>query len=465
MSCRDFKRPANRSGAANSRKGGNHRAKSAPITNGQRQELKITGFSHDGRGISRVDGKTFFVDGALPGEQVLAVTVQEHSRFTEARSFDVLVASDQRGEPNCSHYHLCGGCNLQHLRPSEQLALKEAAVLDQFQRWSGLTPKRVLPALTSNANGYRTRARLAVWYFDDGRVELGFRRAHSQQLVDINTCTVLDGRLNSLLSPLRAWLKGLSAHQAVTHIELIATDTELGVVLRHTRALEAIDLAALSKLAVDNPCVIWLKPSSDSQLFDLDGKACDPRMHYLLPDQQLDIQFHPTDFTQVNADMNRAMVAQALDLLGLRSDERVLDLFCGVGNFTLAMARQALDVIGVEGTEAMVERGRENATANGLDNCQYFTANLEADVSRLAWAKKPVDAVLLDPPRAGAKGAMNWLKQLSASRVVYVSCNPATLARDAKSLAGMGYRLEALGVMDMFPETAHIESMALFVKN
>lgn len=460
MSRRIFKKPA---GQQKSRTG-RRQAPNKSVQLSANKEVLISDFSHDGRGISRTEGKTLFVEGALPGERVLAQVYSEHSRYSEARTLDVLEPSATRGEPACIHYASCGGCNLQHVASAEQLALKETAVLDQFQRWSGLTPKRILPALSSPQSGYRQRARMAVWYRDDGTVELGFRRAHSKALVDVNVCSVLDLRLNVLLTPLREWLLHVHGSRAVTHIELIATDSEVGVVVRHTKRLHAAALTELILLAGADNVRIWLKPGSDAQLFDLDGEACNPRMSYQLTDQVLQLQFHPCDFTQVNAGVNRDMINQALALLRLQKDERVLDLFCGVGNFTLPMARSALEVIGVEGAESMVQRGRENAELNGIDNCSYFSANLEAEVSKLGWAKKPVDAILLDPPRAGAKGAMNWLQQLSASRVVYVSCNPATLARDAKLLAAMGYQLEALGVMDMFPQTAHIESMALFTK-
>lgn len=460
MSRRMFKKPANQHHSSKGRRRAGQ--KSAQI--GVKKEVLISDFSHDGRGISRAEGKTLFVDGALPGERVHAQVYSEHAKYTEARALDVLEPSPSRGTPICQHYEQCGGCNLQHVNAAEQLALKEAAVLDQFQRWSGLTPRRILPALVSRDHAYRMRARLSIWYREDGQIDLGFRRAHSKTLVDVSACTVLDTRLNALLSPLRKWLQSLLSTRAVTHIELIATEGELGAVIRHIKPLSSADITALSALAEAESCRVWLKPSSESQLFDLNGAPCDPRMTYSLPEQGINLQFHPSDFTQVNSEINRAMIVQALSLLQLQKTDRVLDLFCGMGNFTLPLAQLCAEVIGVEGSDAMVQRGRDNASFNNIDNCRYFNANLEADVARLSWAKEPVDAVLLDPPRAGAKGAMNWLQQLSAKRVVYVSCNPATLARDAKSLAAMGYSLDALGVMDMFPQTAHIESMAFFVK-
>lgn len=460
MSRRVFKKPSNQH---HSNKGRRRAGQKSPQA-GIKKDVSISDFSHDGRGISRTEGKTMFVEGALPGEQVRIQVQSEHAKYSEGRTLEVLEPSSSRDKPICAHYDHCGGCNLQHVKVSEQLALKEAAVLDQFQRWSGLTPKRILPALASRDQSYRMRARLSIWYRDDGQIDLGFRRAHSKTLVDVLACPVLDVRLNALLAPLRRWLQSLHSSRAVTHIELIATEDELGVVVRHIKPLRGADMSTLSVLAQTESCRVWLKPNSDGSLLDLKGESCDPRMSYSLPEQGLTLQFHPGDFTQVNSDINRAMISQALALLQLQKSDRVLDLFCGMGNFTLPMAQLSAEVIGVEGSDAMVQRGRDNASLNAIDNCQFFNANLEADVARLSWAKDPVDAVLLDPPRAGAKGAMNWLQQLSAKRVVYVSCNPATLARDAKSLAAMGYSLDALGVMDMFPQTAHIESMALFIK-
>jgi len=442
-------------------------------------ELKITGFSQDGRGIARRDGMTVFVGAALPGEQVSVKITRQHSRYLEAEVKTIMSASTERGEPACEYYGRCGGCNLQHLQyqPAEksiaqsqgelqgQLALKQTAVFDQFQRSLGALPERVLPALLSVPYGYRQRARLAVWYRNNGEFELGFRQSKSKKLVDISFCSVLDTRLNALILPLREWLQDFTCYRAVTHIELLSADTDVGIVIRHTQVLDAAALEHLMQLSIELHCQIWLKPGREELLVGLTGQNCDPRMSYRLPDYDLELYFHPLDFTQINAAINRIMIDQAISLMQLKGHERVLDLFCGIGNFTLPIARLAREVIGIEGVESMVLRGRENAALNQLDNVQFIAADLEKDVAKMHWARESFDVVLLDPPRAGAKGVMHWLQQLAAERVVYVSCDPATLIRDTKTLLNMGYQLTTLGFMDMFPQTAHIESMVLFEKN
>ena len=439
-------------------------------------ELKITGFSQDGRGIARRDGMAVFVEAALPGEQVNVKIISQHSRYLEAEVKTIMSASPERGEPVCEYYGRCGGCNLQHLQyqPAEksielsqgefqgQLVLKQAAVLDQFQRSLGELPARVLPVLGSTPYGYRQRARLAIWYRENGEFELGFRQSKSKKLVDVTLCSVLDTRLNALLPRLREWLQDFTCYRAVTHIELLSADSDVGIVIRHTQALEATALKGLMKLSLELHCQIWLKPEREDALVDVGGQSCDPRMSYTLPDYKLKLYFHPLDFTQVNAAINRAMIQQAITLMQLQGHERVLDLFCGIGNFTLPIARLAREVVGVEGVESMVLRGRENAVLNQIENVQFIAADLEKDVAKMHWARESFDVVLLDPPRAGAKGVMHWLQQLAAERIVYVSCDPATLIRDSKMLLGMGYQLTTLGFMDMFPQTAHIESMVLF---
>jgi 23S rRNA (uracil1939-C5)-methyltransferase len=250
------------------------------------------------------------------------------------------------------------------------------------------------------------------------------------------------------LLPLRQWLAQLQSAQAVTHLELLDVAGHSGVIVRHTKKLSVADREALAALAGASGCEIWLQGDKGASLTALDSQACDPRLHYELPDFSLDLAFHPQDFIQVNPAVNRRMVQQAIDLLQLTGTERVLDLFCGIGNFTLPLARACAEVIGVEAVEAMVERGRENAARSGLENLRFMAADLtKLSVNQLQQRCGKVDAILLDPPR-----------------IVYVSCNPATLARDAKLLADSGYRLESLGVLDMFPHTTHVESMALFVR-
>jgi 23S rRNA (uracil1939-C5)-methyltransferase len=433
-------------------------------------EFVVDRLGHDGRGIASWNGKTLFIKGALPGERVSTRLVRDHSRYAEARIDKLLEPSPERVAAPCAHYSSCGGCQLQHLPVDQQLAFKQESVLDQLELWGGVKPRRVLPPITSSDSGYRRCARLGVSYGDS--VVLGFRQQNSRQLVNIDSCLVLAPELQRLIQPLKTWLAGLESAGAVTHLELLQTAEVTAVILRHPEPLAPADLAGLQTLAGKQGITIWLQPGEASDLRDLHGQAVNPRLSYALPEFNLSLRFHPQDFIQVNPEVNARMVAQAIELLDLKGDERVLDLFCGIGNFTLPLARRCGQVIGIEAVDAMVARGRENAAAEGITNAEFIAADLlKLTEHRLQQTCGKVDAVLLDPPRDGAKEIITRLahlsskgEQLSPRRIVYVSCNPATLARDAKVLAEAGYQLDAAGVLDMFPHTAHVESMALFVR-
>ena len=436
--------------------------KAQPMDDMRLGEFTIDRMSHDGRGITQWNGKTLFVDGALTDERVSARLVRDHARYAEARLDKLLEASADRVPAICIHYAECGGCHLQHLNPDQQVALKQAAVLQQLELWGGVKPKHILPPILSSTSGYRRCARLGVNY-DQGEVSLGFRKRNSRQLVQIDLCSVLAPELNQLLAPLKHWLTELNAAEAVTHVELISTETSIGVVIRHPQVLAQMDLDRLKTLAKNLNLNIWLQARDGNQLQDLQGADVDPRLVYSLADFELELDFHPQDFIQVNTSVNTQMIDQAIKLLALKGDERVLDLFCGIGNFTLPLARKCAEVIGIEAVESMVERGRENAAKLGITNAQFMAANLLTMTEhRLNQTCGKVDAILLDPPRDGAKEIIDKLPQLSPKRIVYVSCNPATLARDAKVLLSAGYQLDSVGVLDMFPHTAHVESMALF---
>ena len=437
-----------------------------PMNDMRLGEFTIDRMGHDGRGIASWNGKTLFIDGALVGERVSARLVQDHSRYAEARIDKLIEPSPERVTPLCAHYAECGGCQLQHLGTAQQLAFKQKSVLEQLELWGGVKPKHVLPPISSASEGYRRCARLGTFYGEDG-VTLGFRQRSSNQLVAVETCVVLVPELNRLVQPLKAWLDTLTT-KAVTHLELIHTEQQTAVVLRHTEPLQAAELISLGVLSQELGFTAWLQ-GDDKQLADLTGNPADPRLAYLV--SALELAFHPNDFIQVNPEVNAKMVAQALELLALKGTDRVLDLFCGIGNFTLPIARHCAQVIGIEAVESMVERGRENAARLGVTNASFTAANLlTMSDKRLRDTCGQIDAVLLDPPRDGAKEIITKLaqlapkKQLSPKRIVYVSCNPATLARDAKILTAAGYQLDSVGVLDMFPHTAHVESMALFVR-
>lgn len=427
-------------------------------------EFTIERMSHDGRGLTQWQGKTLFVEGALRGEIVSVRFVAEHGRYAEVMIDQVIRAAPERQVPPCVHYAQCGGCQLQHMEPGVQIELKQTAVLEQLQRWAGLVPAEILPPITSPTTAYRSCARMGVWYEKDGSVTLGFRQRHSNTLTPISQCLVLPENLNRLLTPLHEWLTHAHTAKAITHVELLDSAATSALVLRHTKSPGERDLQGLREIAQQYQCAIWLDDGS-AMLRDLNGETCDPRLLYLVPEAGLELAYHPRDFIQVNPTVNAQMIAQVLQLLDLKSHERVLDLFCGIGNFTLPLAKHCAEVIGAEAVESMVERGRENAVRAGITNVTFMASDLtKLSAYQLQQRCGKIDAVLLDPPRDGAKEVVAHIAQLAAQRIVYVSCNPATLARDAKILAETGYQLKTLGVLDMFPHTHHVESMALFVR-
>lgn len=425
----------------------------------------VTRMGHDGRGIASWQGKTLFIEGALAGEEVTARLLQEHTRYAEALVTDIITASAERQAPVCRHYEGCGGCQLQHWQAEQQLDFKQQTALEQMKRWSGLEAVEVVEPIRSATEAYRGRARLGVWYEPDGRVILGFRQRQSKRLTPIDDCRVLDTALNRLLQPLQQWLETEHSARAITHVELLTSNQQQMVILRHTRTPGERDWQGLRLIAEHYACSI-LTEDNEGVLQDLQGQRVDPRLFYS-PDPQLPpLAWHPGDFIQVNQAVNQRMVAQAIEWLALQGNERVLDLFCGIGNFTLPLARHCAEVTGIEAVESMVVRGRENARRNGVENVRFIAADLSrVTMGFLKQQCGAVDAILLDPPRDGAREVLLNIRQLAAPRLVYVSCNPATLARDAAVLAEAGYRLEKQGVMDMFPHTAHVESMALFILN
>jgi 23S rRNA (uracil1939-C5)-methyltransferase len=422
-------------------------------------KLEIERQSHDGRGIARYQGKTVFVEGALVGETVSVKQYRDGRRYAECRAADIVQDSPQRQLPDCEYYQRCGGCNLQHLQVESQLDFKQSSVIEQLNRVAELQAEEVVPALSSTPWGYRSRARLGV----DRQGRIAFRQRDSSQFVAIEHCPVLAAELQPLIHALQE-LPKYAKSCAITHVELVFADDVVAAVVRHTRPMTAQGMTWLQAVADESDALIWLQGAKRGPLCDLSSKIVDPRLYYRLPDFDVCLAFHPSDFTQVNLDINRRMVSQAIEWLDLKGHETLLDLFCGVGNFTLPLARCAQRVIGVEAVESMVERGRENAAAHNMDNCTFVAADLENPRCEEAWNQTSIDAVLLDPPRAGAQQAVALLGRISAQRIVYVSCNPASLARDAQALAQQGFSLAKLGVMDMFPHTAHIESMALFVR-
>ena len=446
---------AKRSGALRFQPSGGERKPQVPV--GKKQRLSIERLAHDGRGIAFVEGRTWFVEGALPGETVEARVLNARSQIVDARCERVFEPSAVRQHEPCPFARRCGGCTLQHAAIDDQLALKQRTLGEQLARLAELEPERWAEPLTGPAFGYRRRARLAVrWHTRDKRLEVGFRATASQDIVAIDQCPVLVQPLQTLLPGLLEALHGLTKPQAIGHVELFSGTAE-AVLVRHTLALAEADLQRFKTFALEQRVQLWLQGEGQPQPLEHTYA-----LGYRLPAWDLELAWRPGDFVQVNAPVNEAMVAQALEWLAPEAGERVLDLFCGLGNFTLPLAREGAQVVAVEGVEEMVERARTNAACNGLVNAHFYRADLSKPLAEAQWAKEGFAAVLLDPPRDGAFEIVRQMQTLGARRVVYVSCNPATLARDAAELVRQGYRLKRAGVLDMFPQTAHVEAMALF---
>lgn len=426
-------------------------------------ETSIETLSHDGRGIARIDGKTTFIDNALPGEQVVFKYTWTRRKFDEGRTLEVLQANPDRVEPPCAHTHICGGCSLQHLDPGVQIRRKQDSLAEQLDHFGGIQPETWLEPLTGPVTGYRGKARLGVKYVDGrGTALVGFREKRNSFVADIQRCEVLVPELGHSLPALRGLINELETRRRIPQIEVASGDGALALVFRHLDPLPEGDREKLIAFCRERGWHCYLQPGNETTVHRIWPAEGEERLYYRHPEAELELAFHPLDFTQVNAGINRAMVPRALDLLEVGPEHRVLDLFCGLGNFTLPLARRAGEVVGVEVSEAMVERGYENARRNGMDNVSFHAWDLSRELDGQGWAAQQFDRVLIDPPRTGALEVIRELPRFGAERLVYVSCNPATLARDAGELIGHGYCLEAAGVMDMFPHTTHVESMAVF---
>lgn len=430
--------------------------------------LDIESLDLDARGITRREGKVIFVEGALPRERVTAQTVRRKPSYEIARVDEVLRPSSQRVKPRCPHFGVCGGCVMQHLDPSSQVAIKQRALEDTFWHVGKLRPARVLPPLYGPTWGYRYRARLSVRYVPKkGGVLVGFHERKSSYVADMRECHVLPPHVSNLLVPLRHMLAAMSAPDRMPQIEVSLGDGVTALVLRHLLPLTEQDIAILRAFAIEHNVQWWLQIKGPDTVHPLEPEHFDA-LAYTMPEFGLRMPYRPTDFTQVNHAINRSMVARALKLLEVQPQDRVADLFCGLGNFTLPLATQAREAVGVEGSKALTDRAMEAAMRHGLQGSTRFaTLNLfEVDVEWLRGLGY-FDRMLIDPPREGAQAVAQALALLAHEerprRIVYVSCNPATLARDAAILAHEGgYALKSAGVINMFPHTGHVESIAVF---
>jgi 23S rRNA (uracil1939-C5)-methyltransferase len=433
------------------------------------ETAQIESMTHDGRGIAAVAGKKVFVPGALQGEVVRFQRRKRRRNFDEAELLEVLEPASQRIEPRCAAFGTCGGCSLQHVSDDEQREIKQSAVADSLQRIGQVEPQEWLaPICDDSADGswhYRRRARLAVKdVFAKGRVLVGFRERHAPFVTNMHRCEVLSKPVDSLLDPLSELVESLSIRSRLPQIEVAVADNVTTLVFRVLDPPTDEDKALLFAFSDEHKVQVSLQSGGLDTIEALQPGSPHLPLTYALEDFDVEIEFEATDFIQVNGRVNRLMVAEAIRLLQVSGEHRVLDLFCGIGNFSLPLARHAGHVLGIEGEVRQVERARQNASRNNIDNCEFRCADLSV-FNDERWHSESWDRVLLDPARSGAQELVSNMGRIGAERIVYVSCHPGTLARDAGILVReQGYSLEAAGIIDMFPHTAHVESIAVFQK-
>lgn len=423
--------------------------------------LQISGLSHDGRGIARYQDKVVFVFGALPGESVQAQIIRRHKRYDEAKVEHILSSSPKRVTPRCAHFGICGGCQLQHMDLVSQLEHKQALLAEQL-RQQKIPVQQWLAPLVGEGWGYRKKARLGVRYVEKKQAALvGFREQKSNKIAWIEKCHTLEPRIGLKINLLRHLIESLQSCFAIAQVE-VAVGEQVALVFRHVAPLPESDQKALISFCQQHQFSLYLQPEGAHvhKVFPLDTPDY---LCYTLAPYQLVYQFQPLDFVQINSSMNEQMIEQALMLLAVQAHEQILDLFCGLGNFSLPLAQQAQSVVGVEENAMMVERARYNAQLNKLTNLCFYASDLNNEVND-AWSKQKYHKILVDPPRSGALKIMHSIARFQAKEILYISCNPATFARDAAILVHQhSYQLRKVGVIDMFAHTAHVESMGLFV--
>ena len=426
--------------------------------------VTIDALNHDGRGVARVNGKVVFIDGALPGERVSFQYISRRRSYDAGRIVQILEpAADRVTHPECQYFGTCGGCVLQHLQADAQIQAKEKILRDSLQRIGNVSPKHWLPPLTGPVWGYRRKARLSVRLVPKkGGVLVGFHERRKSFVTPLADCKTLDPRLARLLPHLPKLVASLSHPDRLPQIEVAAGDEDSALVFRHLTPLTEQDHKHLVDFGVRHAVQVHLQPHGPTSTHAL-WPAEAPLLSYRLPEHDVELRFKPTDFTQVNASVNQRMVGRAIELLNPQPNENILDLFCGVGNFTIPLARYAASVIGVETNSTSLARARDNAVHNGLTNITFLRSDLDDAKMLLPDSSINVDKMLLDPPRNGAMAAIKNLKTERVTQILYISCHPATLARDSEYLVHkLGYSLISACVMDMFPQTSHVESMAHF---
>ena len=434
-------------------------------------KVTIESLSLEGRGVAHIDGKATFVSGALPDEEVTFIYTSKRRSHDEGKVEEIIKASPDRVEPKCEHYAICGGCSLQHLSVEAQRRYKQQSMLESLKHLGKVEPQEIFEPIVGDVWGYRRKARLGAKYvIKKDKVLVGFRERHGGFLAEIESCVVLHESVGTKLKAFQEMMYGMESRDTTPQIEVAVGDEATALIVRHLKPLAEAEQQQWIDFAKKHDFQLYLQPKGPDTVHCIWPDPLQKQLDLFYEHKAFDTKVHfgPQDFFQVNSSINTQMVPRAVELLQLKGDERVLDLFCGLGNFTLPIARKAGHVTGVEGDLVMVNRARQTAKDNGIENTDYFACNLMGTALELKtqpWLKKKYDCILLDPPRSGAKEIIEHFSKLGAKRIVYVSCHPATLARDAGELVHThGYKLLGAGIMDMFPHTAHVESIAVFEK-
>jgi 23S rRNA (uracil1939-C5)-methyltransferase len=433
---------------------------STPIT------VTIESLTHDGRGVAYVNGKAVFIDDALPTEQVEFVYTDIRKDYAEGKAVKVITRSDDRTDALCPHYGVCGGCSFQHVKSDAQIRIKQELLIEQFKRIGKVAVSELWQPLTGEHWGYRRKARMGVKYVakKNNRVLVGFRERRHPYLAEIDSCLVMHPMVGTRLIALGEMISKLSVRDKIPQIEVAIGDEQCVLAIRVLEPATADDIEIMKAFEREHSITLCLQSKGPDTIAPLDGEV-EVIPSYRLPDHDIEFLFRPAMFTQVNYGINRQMINRVLDTLALTKEDNVLDLFCGLGNFTLPMARYAGSVVGVEGDAPLIQHAKTNAQHNQIDNVEFYAADLSKDLSELPWANRKYNKIMLDPSRAGASEVLPYFKHWQPEQIVYVSCNPSTLARDAGILVNdLGYELVKAGVMDMFPQTAHVESVAWFRK-
>jgi len=428
-------------------------------------KITIENLSHDGRGIGHLSGKTHFIANALPKEIVFFNYLRKNKKYAEGIAHEISVPSNDRIAPVCPHFSMCGGCQTQHISKKDQLKYKQKTVLELIKHIGHTAPITILPPISEKEYHYRTKARLGVKYVQKKeKVLVGFREVNGRYIADITQCPILISKVGNKIQALSKLIENLSCRDKIPQIEVAASEEATALIFRHLEALTKDDIDQLIAFGKTHNFMICLQPGNYETIHQIYPQKNEPALYYDIPNHQIRIAFHPSDFTQVNYAVNCQMIDSAIDLLDLQGDDELLDLFCGLGNFSLPVGRYVKAITGIEGDSNMVEKAKVNAVNNGIDNATFHVANLFENISHYHWARKKYSKIILDPPRAGAEEIARNINQFSANKIVYISCNPSTLARDTHEITKQGYTLAKLGIINMFPQTAHVETIALFQK-